>query len=73
MASKKLDFEKQLIRLKSIVNQMDQGATTLDESLKLFEEGVGLYRSCKTILDDAERRVSIIMDGLEVPYESDEL
>lgn len=72
MASKKRDFEKQFTRLKGIVNLMDQGGATLDESLKLFEEGIGIYRNCKTLLDDAERRVSMIMDGVEVPYESTE-
>lgn len=50
-------FEDALKKLESIVEQMEKGELTLEESLKLFEEGVGLSTSCKEQLDAAEGRV----------------
>ncbi len=50
-------FEDSLKKLESIVAQMEKGELTLEDSLKLFEEGVGLSASCKEQLDAAEGRV----------------
>ncbi len=50
-------FEDALKKLETIVEQMEKGELTLEESLKLFEEGVGLSASCKEQLDAAEGRV----------------
>jgi exodeoxyribonuclease VII small subunit len=50
-------FEDALKKLETIVEQMEKGELTLEESLKLFEEGVGLSTSCKEQLDAAEGRV----------------
>lgn len=50
-------FEDSLKKLESIVVQMEKGELTLEESLQLFEEGVGLSASCKEQLDAAEGRV----------------
>lgn len=50
-------FEDSLKKLEGIVEQMEKGELTLEDSLKLFEEGVGLSASCKEQLDAAEGRV----------------
>jgi exodeoxyribonuclease VII small subunit len=59
MAEKK--FETALARLEEIVAMIEQGDLPLEQSLKLFEEGVKLSRICNTRLEEAERKVEILM------------
>jgi exodeoxyribonuclease VII small subunit len=50
-------FEESLKKLESIVEQMEKGDLSLEDSLKLFEQGVGLSAVCKEQLDSAEGKV----------------
>jgi exodeoxyribonuclease VII small subunit len=59
MAEKK--FEAALARLEEIVKDLEQGDLPLEQSLKLFEEGIKLSRICNRRLEDAERRVEILL------------
>ncbi len=52
-----MDFEKKLGRLEQIVQKMEKGELELEESLKLFEEGVKLSRDCHSQLNEAEVKV----------------
>ncbi len=52
-----MDFEKKLTRLEEIVQKMEGGEMSLDDSLKLFEEGVKLSRDCNKELSEAEQKV----------------
>jgi len=52
-----MDFEKKLSRLETIVQKMEKGELELEESLKLFEEGVKLSRECHSQLNEAEVKV----------------
>lgn len=52
-----MDFEKKLNRLEEIVQKMEKGDLPLDESLKIFEEGVRLSRECHLRLTEAEEKV----------------
>ncbi len=52
-----MDFEKRLGRLEEIVQKMEKGDLGLEESMKLFEEGVKLSRECQTQLTTAEAKV----------------
>lgn len=52
-----MDFEKKLSRLEEIVQEMEKGELTLENSLKLFEEGVKLSRECQSELTKAEAQV----------------
>lgn len=56
------DFEENLTRLKEVVKLLEDGNITLEESLKFFEEGVRLYRICNNVLNDAQQKVSILLD-----------
>ena len=57
-------FEESLNELERIVKQLETGDLPLEESLKLFEEGVKLSRSCRERLTVAERRIEVLMkDG----------
>lgn len=54
-------FEESISRLEQIVQALENGDIDLDESLKLFEEGIKLTKSCQKMLDDAEKKVSVLM------------
>ena len=56
-----MDFEKKLTRLEDIVEKMETGELTLEDSLKLFEEGVKLSRECGTQLSEAEQKVKLLL------------
>jgi len=59
MAEKK--FEAALARLEEIVQELEKGDLPLEQSLKFFEEGIKLSRICNKRLEDAERRVEILL------------
>ncbi len=61
-AAEKLDFESILSKLESLVEQMENTETDLEDSLGAFEEGIGLTRKAQKILSDAEQRVQILLD-----------
>jgi exodeoxyribonuclease VII small subunit len=56
------DFEKSLDELEQLVVRMEQGELSLDDSLQSFERGVALYRNCQGALEQAELRVSLLLD-----------
>jgi len=56
------DFEAALAELESLVERMEQGDLSLDESLKQFERGVELTRACQTALKEAEQKVQILLE-----------
>jgi len=58
---KEKTFEEALRELEEIVNRLEGGDLPLEEALQLFEEGVRLSRSCHTKLDEAQRRVEIVL------------
>jgi exodeoxyribonuclease VII small subunit len=61
MAVKK--FEESLKKLEDIVSQLEHGDLTLEESLKLFEEGIKLSRLCSRQLEEAEKKVEMLLQG----------
>ena len=71
---KQPDFETALTELEELVETLEQGDISLEESLKLFERGVTLTRSCQTSLKDAEQKVQILLDktGEAEAFDADE-
>jgi exodeoxyribonuclease VII small subunit len=55
-----LKFEEALARLEQIVHTLESGTLPLEESLKAFEEGIRLARSCAKYLEEAERRIELL-------------
>ncbi len=55
-----IKFEDQLGRLEEIVGALEAGNLALEESLRIFEEGVSLARACARYLEEAERRIEIL-------------
>lgn len=58
---KKQTFEASLKKLEKIVSQLEDGDLPLEESLKLFEDGVKLSRECRERLEQAERRIEVLL------------
>ena len=74
MAVKKQSFEQAMGRLEEIVNRLERGECGLDESLKLFEEGAKLAGQCNQMLDAAEQKVNLLLNGEtgeEKPFEGE--
>ena len=72
MNKENLTFEQSMGRLEQIVRAMERGDVALEESLKLFQEGTELVRSCGKLLDDAELQVKKIMTAPDgSPVEED--
>jgi len=74
---RKGDFEKSLTRLEEVVKCLESPDLSLDEAMKLFEEGVKLSRDCQKQLEEAEGRVEILLkkaDGkiAAEPYEPED-
>ncbi len=61
MNEKNVTFEQSLKRLEEIVRAMERGDVALEESLKMFQEGTELIRSCSKLLDEAELQVKKVM------------
>lgn len=61
MSKKNATFEENMTRLEQIVRAMERGDVPLEESLKLFQEGTALVKSCGELLDKAEQQVTKIV------------
>ena len=64
-------FEDALEELETIVERMEDGEPSLEESLKLFERGMGLTRRCQKALDDAEQRIQSLAASESSPVATD--
>ena len=60
---KKLDLEKAMAELETLVEQLEAGELTLDKSLQQFEKGVRLIRDCQAALTEAEQKVKLLIDS----------
>ena len=60
----KLNFEESLARLEEIVRALESGEKSLDDSMKLYEEGVRLIRVCSSELEGAEAKIKILKETL---------
>ena len=61
-STKKIDFEKSLEELEKLVEKMEDGNVSLEESLAYFERGIELTRTCQKALADAEQKVKILLE-----------
>ncbi|MCY4642089.1 MAG: exodeoxyribonuclease VII small subunit [Gammaproteobacteria bacterium] len=58
--AKSVNFEKSLEQLEALVNRLEKGGLSLEESLKCFEQGVKLTRECRQALQSAEQKISVL-------------
>ena len=64
MELKEKSFEEAIARLEQIIELLEKGELSLEENLKLFEEGIALARHCRNRLDEAQGKVEILL-GVE--------
>ena len=56
------NFEELMIKLEEITNKLEKETLSLDESVKLFEEGMRISKECNSKLEDAEKRITILIN-----------
>jgi len=66
-----VSFEKELAGLEQIVGKLEGGAGGLDESIRLYEEGVGHLKACQRRLAEAEAKIKMLVEGSAGPREKD--
>ena len=69
--SRVAEFERSLDELEQLVQRMEHGDLSLDESLKTYERGIALYRDCQAALEQAELRVRLLSDP-EAPDDAED-
>ena len=72
----KENFEESMKKLETIVTELENGNLNLDESVKKFEEGMKIAKQCNNILEDAEKKITILLkqeNGIkEANFETEE-
>ena len=58
----KENFEESMKKLEGIVTELENGNLNLDESVKKFEEGMKIAKQCNTILESAEKKITILLE-----------
>ena len=69
MSVAKFDFEKAMERLEQIIDDLESGSLSLDESIKVFEEGVDLSKKCHKKLTEAETKVKQLIKNDDGEFE----
>ena len=65
MAGSKHNFEEAMTKLEKIVEELEQGDFSLEDSMKKFEQGLELGNVCKGMLDKAEQKVKVLIENAE--------
>ena len=68
MSEKKKTFEESMAELEKIAKDLESDNLTLDESIKKFEEGMKLSKECKETLDNAEKKITILINDEEQDF-----
>lgn len=69
---KAFNFEKSVDQLNVIVEKMEHGDLSLEQSLKQFEQGIKLIKDCQKALQDAEQKVEILTKDQAEPFHADD-
>lgn len=66
-----MNFEEAIKELEKITTELEKGDLNLEESVKKFEEGIKLSKKCNSIIEDAERKINILLQkGDEITEEN---
>ncbi len=66
-----ITYEQAVLELESVVDMLESGDLPLEESIKVFEKGVGLVWLCNKKLDDIEKRITLLVEGKDGIIEKD--
>ncbi len=72
MDKKDVKFEDKIQELENITKELEGEELTLDESISKFETGMKLSKECKEMLDNVEKRITILIDGEEKDFNQEE-
>ncbi len=61
MSKEKVNFEETIKKLETIANELETGDLSLDDTITKFEEGIKLSNQCTKMLDEAEKKISILI------------
>ena len=61
MAKSEKNFEDLMVKLEEITEKLENDKLSLDESVKLFEEGIKISKECNEKLEDAEKRITVLL------------
>ena len=67
-----IDFEDSMEKLEKIAKELESDKLSLNDSVKKFEEGMKISQDCKKVLDEAEKKITILIDDTEKDLEVDE-
>ncbi|MGN1300186.1 MAG: exodeoxyribonuclease VII small subunit [Clostridia bacterium] len=69
--SEDINFEDAMKKLEGIANELEKGDLTLDESVRKFEDGINLSKKCNEFLDNAEKKITMLINnGEEIKEEN---
>ena len=69
---KNLNFEETMQKLETIVQELENGNLNLDDSIKKFEEGIKLSKNLSNYLEEAERKITVLVKGEDEKLEEEE-
>ena len=67
-----IDFEESMEKLEKLAKELESDKLSLNDSVKKFEEGMKISQDCKKVLDEAEKKITILIDDTEKDLEVDE-
>ncbi len=59
---KQASFEENINELENIVNELEKGDLNLDDTMKKFEKGIAISQNCNKILEEAEKKITILLN-----------
>ena len=65
-------FEENLKELETIVSELEKGELTLEDAISKFEKGIKVSKECNSKLEDAEKKINILLEGKEQEFEVEE-
>ena len=71
MEEKEMNFEEAMQELETITRELEKGDLSLDESVKKFEKGMEVSKKCNEILENAEKRITILLKQENEQYKED--
>ena len=67
----KKSFEEQIAELEKIINELENGNLNLDDSVEKFEEGMKISKECNNMLENAEKKITILLNGQDGEVEEE--
>lgn len=70
---KELTYEESMKELEQVVRELESGELTLDDSITKFEKGMKLSKHCTELLENAEKKITVLLEGSDGSYAEEKL